>query len=171
MMRSLNEVQGMVHKAARGAGVPLGHCEDISAAMPDFIALGGDMSALVAALNDPHEPWVDGHGSAIMAGPTAIDLARAGQGAQRINGADLPLLLHALVSMANRFGAGLICDVQGDCVVIAVGQGPSVDLPAGPVDIDSGAWAGLAALAALTLVPETDTSRSAGAGAGLTDND
>mgnify|MGYP003671875603 FL=1 len=170
MMRSLNEVQGMVLKAARGAGVPLGHCEDISAAMPDYIALGGDMSALVAALQRPHEPWTDSGGT-VMAGPTAIDLARAGQGAQRINRADLPLLLLALVSRANRFGAGLICDVQGDCVVIAAGQGASVDLPAGPVDIDGGAWAGLAALAALTLVPETETSRAAGAGAGLTDND
>ncbi|WP_377507928.1 DUF3726 domain-containing protein [Octadecabacter sp. R77987] len=171
MMRSLNEVQGLVLKAARGAGVPLGHAEDIAAAMPDYIALGGDMGALAAALDCPHTAWTDGHGCAVMAGPTAIDLVRAGQGEQRINGADLPLLFVGLVSMANRFGAGLACDVQDDCVVIAVGQGATVTLAIGPVTVEGAAWAALMKLAARTFVPETETSRAAGAGAGLTDND
>ncbi len=171
MMRSHNEVQGMVLKAARGAGVPLGHCEDLAAAMPDYIALGGDMGALVVALNRPHQPWTNGHGCAVMAAPTAIDLVRADHGEQRIKRADLPLLVLALVSMANRFGGGLACDVQGDCVAIGTGPGVSVVVPGGAVDVDGLAWAGLTKLAALTFVPETDASRAAGAGAGLSDND
>ena len=37
MKRSINEIQSMVLKAARGAGVPLGLCEDLSRAVPFLI--------------------------------------------------------------------------------------------------------------------------------------
>ena len=51
-------------------------------------------------------------------------------------------------------------------------QGLSISqIPLGGVEVNIETWSELAALAARTYVPESNASRAAGAGAGLTDND
>ena len=62
------------------------------------------------------------------------------------------------------------CDVVVRCYEDKQGLSPT-PMPLGGVEVNNETWSELVALAAKTYVPESNASRAAGAGAGLTDND
>ncbi len=52
-MWSLNEVAGMVQKAARGAGIPVGQAEDLGQVAAFLAGTGDSIAPVTAALQDP----------------------------------------------------------------------------------------------------------------------
>lgn len=149
-MRSANEISGLVLKAARGAGMPLGCAEELARAAP-HLAHSGDLPLVAELLNTPCTPPeligdVLSGGHAVLRAASLLDLEAAGRKAQAE-----PALPAAL-----------------DSAMRAVRQGKAV---AGPFAVGAELLARLEPLAAKTFVPETEASRLAGAGAGLTDND
>ena len=178
MMRALNEIGGMVLKAGRGAGVPLGHCEDLSraaiylaatdAAAFDCVprSLVGPFPAADVLITG--DTAVVQNARAVMAGPVAVDCLRAGLATVRLEQIDEPMVIFALcaamgVGVTHRFDAGDL--------ILAPDATTPAPAPVGPVTIAQAAWDVLNDLAARTYVPATEASRLAGAGAGLTDND
>ena len=179
MIRSLNEIGGMVMKAARGAGVPLGHCEDMALAA-EYLAATDPvrLDCIEQALAGRHAPvavvWTDttlriDAARAAMAGPVAVDALRAGYDVVVLKDVDAPRLVLAL------FAGQRVCinhSFAGTDLIISRNDGPPPAIPmAAAVTVSGHLWAYLGDLAALTFVPATDASRLAGAGAGLTDND
>lgn len=178
-MRSQNEVCGMVIKAARGAGVPLGHCEDLALAAGYLAATDPvRLACLTEALTGPHavvladwSPQVVQitDARAVMAGPVAVDALRAGASTVELQNIDAPRLVIALCAAQNmcvdhRF--------EGADLIIKLGDGPAPVPPtASAITVSGQLWTYLSDLAARTYVPASDASRLAGAGAGLTDND
>lgn len=162
MIRSRNEIGGMVHKAARGAGWPLGLAEDVAAAM-DFCA--DPVPALRA---------IAGHlaqGPAEVLGTiTTLDALQAGL----IGQADLPNdpILQALAQMRSHTAAAVTLDHPHQMLRLHSPPAAEPAKPAtGAVEVDDDLWSMLASFAAKTFVPATEASRIAGAGAGLSDND
>ena len=74
-MLALNEVGGMVEKAARGAGIPLGQAEDLGRTAIYLASTGGDVSAVTRALQEEHTT-VDMNWSSdtvlVTSGPVAL---------------------------------------------------------------------------------------------------
>ncbi|MGH1576402.1 DUF3726 domain-containing protein [Planktotalea sp.] len=146
-MRSSNEISGMVLKAARGAGMTLGCAEEFARAAP-YLASLGKLEVALDLLNEPFEmpAFQEGllsGGHPVLAVICLSDLQAAG----------LDVRLEAKISAT-------LCDALSQRSV-----------PVGPFEVDPEVWDGLALLAARILVPETEQSRLAGAGAGLSDND
>ncbi|MCC5974755.1 MAG: DUF3726 domain-containing protein [Rubellimicrobium sp.] len=180
--RSLNEIEALVLKAARGAGLPLGHAEDIAAAAPLLAAAApGDLDQLVAALAPPHDPVTLPEADPIllhapriaMAGPLILDRLMAEGGSACLRTPDAPALMIALARAAAP--AGQIA-TRTDGTYLHLTMTPDQPPPgpptlAGPVPVPPRIWASLESLAARTLVPESEASRRSGAGAGLSDND
>lgn len=173
LMRALNEVEGMVQKAARGAGFPQGQAEDLGRVAAYLASTSGDVrsvtDALQEAITEVEVSWnaetvVVKNGPAIIVAPIVRDAMRVG---------------HATVTLAKTAHAPLVsaflaadgiaqtwngCDVsRSDTTVLR----PTC----GAVTIPDADWTAWSAFAARTYVPETTASRLAGAGAGLTDND
>lgn len=144
MKRTINEIQGMVLKAARGAGVPLGIAEDLSACVP-FALTENALSDIADILNQSDF-------ASLITDIAIIDAQICGT-----HGSDVPHM------PARLFRA--LCAFRG---METHGNAAS-----GPQSVSETQWAQLAALAALTLVPATEASRTsgAGAGAGISDND
>jgi hypothetical protein len=180
MRRSVNEIQVLVLKAARGAGVPLANAEDLANAVagsihtrPDVLreVLGTLRGPLVAA------SLTDGttlNGSFALTGPAAIDLLLAGENAVTIKPAPPGNLLAALVKDANRtHGVSLVISKAPSTATLefSMSDAPPSKRPTGPVDVEDDIWSRLSALAAKTYVPASVASRSLGAGANLDDND
>lgn len=179
MMRSLNEIGGMVMKAARGAGIPLGHCDDMALAA-EYLAATDPvrLDCIEVALAGPHSPviavWTDttlqiDAARAAMAGPVAVDALRAGYDAVVLKDVDAPRLVLALFA-----GQGVCVShsFTGADLTVRCDDGPPAVPPmAAAVTVSGHLWTYLGGLAARTYVPATDASRLAGAGAGLTDND
>jgi|UPI0005951F6B hypothetical protein len=164
MIRSMSEVSGLVLKAARGAGLPLGHAEDLAAATADLTAVEMGLTQLLTALNRAQV-------GCAYAAPCAIDRVTAGLGSAVVKAPKCPLVWDALVTHAARSGLNVSITWSGaDATLVDTAQ-PASPRPRGPVDIDDTLWAALSTLAAKTYVPATEASRLAGAGAGLTDND
>ncbi len=155
MNLSLSEFQALVRKAFRGAGYPWGLAEDGAAAARTLAECGEDAGAAVARLLDavegrelaelmPDDNWVAPGGTAcpICVGACLRDLG-------------LP-------------------DVELGPVFE-----PTLLLPEAPrpedrhdrVDLDPATLDTLEGWAHNTYAPDTEASRIAGAGAGLTDND
>jgi len=128
--RSVAEVQALVQKAARGAGLPLGTAEELYQAVPYALSLGV-LPALVSQLKDLRELSAD------------VDDAQA-------EGRDVQGLMQAMLAARG-----------------AVDVTPAK----GPQELDQSDLETLERWAAKTFVPESEASRQAGAGAGLTDND
>lgn len=146
-MRSANEISGLVLKAARGAGMALGCAEELAHAAPS-LARDGVFDMIVDLLEGPFEPPVLKEGALIGGHPVLaiaawIDLRAAGRD-PTLEHSVSPFLINAMRSEA---------------------------FPVGPHDVSEQTWERLQAYAERTFVPETDASRLAGAGAGLTDND
>ena len=56
MMRALNEVGAIVHKAALGAGIPVGQADDLARTAVHMAGHGEDLKPIVDALTEPQEP-------------------------------------------------------------------------------------------------------------------
>lgn len=155
MNLSLSEFQALVRKAFRGAGYPWGLAEDGAAAARTLAERGEDAGAAVARLLDavedrdladlmPDENWTAAGGPAC------------------------PVCVGACLS-----------DAGNPDVELGPVLEPSLLLPEPPapmdrhdrVDLDPESLATLEAWAHHTYAPDTEASRIAGAGAGLTDND
>ncbi len=171
-MLSLNEVQSTVLKAARGAGLPLGQAEDLARVASYLMGIRGEAAVITRALQEPvtevQARWQDSHvtlsGSAAMIAPVICDAFRMGYDSVTFAKADHSAYIGAAMAVQ---GVPLWwegCTIRrGDSEVLPAKPGP-VTVPAQDWDV----WMGLAAK---TYVPESETSRSTGAGAGLTDND
>ena len=174
------EVWALVVKATRGAGVPVGQAEDLATAM--VIAPPEAWAEIRDALDDPLRLEVAQDGDqlifpaarAVMDGPSAIDAAVIGQEVY-LGNLDAPIIFVMLCQVAERAaGCGfeyLFDDDGGLLLRLAMGAGPERELPTGPIDVPEEIIGFLHVLAAKTYVPESEASRIAGAGAGLTDND
>ncbi|MEP5151561.1 DUF3726 domain-containing protein [Planktotalea sp.] len=146
-MRSSNEISGMVLKAARGAGMPLGCAEDLARIAP-LLAKDNTLSLIVGLLKVPLDRPVLEEGSLRRGHP----------------------VLTAIASL-DLAAAGIEARVEDEIDASLAQMMQQVEIPAGPFEVDTAVWDRLNAFAAKMLVPETEASRLAGAGAGLTDND
>lgn len=141
--------------------------------------------------------WRIAQAPVLGAGPTALDLAEAGPAPVRVQLAavDAPACLLALTlaralrqgglwevwsgaQAASHIGAGAVRlgevpEPGAPMVLERRGDAPPLrpSRPPAGIAADPALWKALRALAAKTLVPATDASRRAGAGAGLTDSD
>lgn len=177
---SLNEVESLAAKAARGAGLAWGLADDVGRAARRLAAAGLPWAEAVLRL-----PLDDG---AARIGARLADEPPA-DGATVEAVAD-PLLL---IAMAAQDPSPRRFEWAGRCVV---SDGGHLSVRAVPADatgpaaltirtatasdlgprltrcrLDEAAHAALERLGAATYVPASDRSRTAGAGAGLTDND
>ena len=172
-MWALSEVAAMVQKAARGAGIPLGQAEDLGRTARFLAGTGADVSVISAALQEPASAvdvvWSPDRievtaGSAALIAPIVRDAFAMGCAeAALANVAHVPLVLGTLAQ------AGVSAQAEG--LLVRQCDTPLPALRHEAVDIPDADWALWADLAARTYVPESDASRAAGAGAGLTDND
>lgn len=171
-MLSLNEVGATALKAARGAGIPLGQAEDLAQVAAYLMGIRGDAGVITVALQEPvvaaSAMWKTDHvsvsGSAAMVAPVICDAFRMGYARATFDAWHHSAYIGAALAVA---GVPLWWEGRtirrGDSEILPVKPGP-VAVPARDWDI----WL---ALAARTYVPESEISRRAGAGAGLTDND
>ncbi len=155
---SANEIEALVLKAARGGGLPLGLAEDLAAAVAYL-----DLAALRVC------PCDSGAAAAI---PTALDRVAAGEGAQTVV-ADHDMIEAYVASIEQQTGRTLIREKTdaGGVFVAFTPEAPAFCATRGRRAVPQALLDHLTEMAAKTLVPETECSRIAGAGAGLTDND
>jgi hypothetical protein len=169
MNMSSNELQMAVLKACRGIGLPVAQAQDVAAA----IAISPwALKQLLSHLAQPTTParfefsaGVDAQNACILRDfSTCADAARLGVS---------PVVLRELslcdVIEAMALYRGVSATVHAGGVLLTAEERP-VPVPS-RCDVDPMDWQVLGKYAALTYVPETDASRLAGAGAGLTDND
>ena len=156
---SANEIEGLVLKAARGGGMPTGLGEDLAAASA-FLDL------------DRLTQCPCSGGAAIAALPSAIDLVIAGQGPQTVV-ADHTLIEAYVAAFECQVGQTVIwTETDNGGVIERIDPtAPQEKPPLGRRQIPDALLAHLKDMGTKMLVPETDESRLAGAGAGLTDND
>lgn len=155
--RSANEIEALVLKAARGGGVPLGHAEDLAAASGYL-----DLDALTVC------PCKEGDGALEI--PRAIDSVLAGIGPQMVV-AQGGVVAAYCAAVTAQTGEPLDWAETPDGIVIERSEKGDLPKPLGRRVIPQALADHLAEMAAKTLVPESEASRQAGAGAGLTDND
>lgn len=157
---SSNEVEMLILKAARGGGMALGYAEDLAATAPflDLDSLGGCPCAREV--------------SGVARVQTALDLVLAGEVPQTIE-ADGALISAMVTAAQIAWQKRLIwCATATGAVFERFEEGPfEVPEPQGRRALPPTLEGHLRDMAAKLLVPETEASRSAGAGAGLTDND
>ena len=179
MIVNRTEVEALALKAARGAGVPLGHAEDFARAVGFLLATSPDRSSEVAGgLLGPHEPVqcrIDGQLLRIattrvaLAAPVIIDALLTDFSSIVAQNVDAPTLLEAALAVAM-----LDREVQitwrwdgGTCTVARGAlQRPIVQPVSCQVEVAAACWDNLKALAEATFVPDTLQSRLHGAGGG-----
>ncbi|EBA10761.1 DUF3726 domain-containing protein [Roseobacter sp. CCS2] len=172
-MWALNEVEGLVKKAARGAGFPVGQAEDLGRVAAFLAGTGGSIAPVTAALQEPisgvdvrwdNDQVTVVQGPAALIGPIIRDAFAMG-----CKTAVLAKLAHTPLVGAFLAQSGVAQKWDGKTVM------PSDTTVLTPtckaVAIPDADWQIWLDLAAKTYVPETAASRLAGAGAGLTDND
>jgi len=156
---SANEVEALVLKAGRGGGLALGYAEDLSAATAYL-----DLAALTQC------PC---HAGAAQALPAALDLVAAGEGPQTVT-ADAALIA-AYVAVAQQQYGRLTWNptpTGAEFIAFDANTAPtSTPERMGRRVLSPDLLAHLTDLYQKILVPETEASRAAGAGAGLNDND
>lgn len=172
-MLALNEIGGMVQKAARGAGIPLGQAEDLGRVAVYMAGTGGSISAVTSALKE-NPATVDirwnsdavavSSGHAALVGPIIRDAFAMGY-----DTAVLADLNHAPLVGAFLAESGVA--LRWDGCVLTRSDTSVLEIRCKPVKIPAVDWAIWGDYAAKTYVPETEASRLGGAGAGLTDND
>ncbi len=173
MMRALSEVGAIVHKAALGAGIPVGQADDLARTAVHMAGHREALKPIVDALIEPQEAvdvaWgsdrlVIKAGHAAMTAPIVKDGFATGVRKVRLC---RPSHLSLVIAMLAEAGV----QVQADGTLIEKIGFATPDPVMGPVDVPAEIWNAFATLAAKTYVPASDTSRAGGAGAGLTDND
>lgn len=173
LIRSVNELGAQVQKAARGAGLPVGHAQDMGHLAVHMGINGKPLAVMLTALQAPLTPlavvWMDDaitfeQGHPVLIALAARDAFEAGTRQAHFQEDQQMQLVGPLLA-----SAGIKTTINHRSITVT---GTQFDEPAkGPVDIDNDIWDGFAALAAKTYVPATDASRLAGAGASLSDND
>jgi len=172
-MWALNEIAGLVQKAARGAGIPVGQAEDLGRVAVFLAGSGGSIAPVTAALLEPISTvdvrWQDGsvevvQGPAALIGPIVSDAFAMGY-----TSAVLADTAHAALISAFLARSGVAPKWAGNTVTAS--DTTILRPTCKPVAIPQDDWQIWQDLAAKTYVPETEASRSSGAGAGLTDND
>lgn len=162
MKLSVNEVTTLAAKAARGVGAPPAQADDFGRAAAQHLGAGRALEDLRSALdNVPNGP--------IILFPLALlalaERAEDGRAQGWVDALNLPELLHSYVEV---MGCAAFCD--GRKVTLDL-NAPAPRRPAHRIEIPEALAADWSALAARLLVPETEASRTRGAGAGITDND
>ncbi len=165
MSWSANEVQALATKAARGGGAPAGQAATFGRASVCHLIGGGAPDDLTDALNAlPDGPILDL--------PLALAVLLEQAANDKVKGhipCQTPLLAQSYVKtmpfahQTKMTGAGVDVVFQLDTPAPR-GALKRLDVPQDLVTL-------MTTLAARTFVPESDASRLAGAGAGLTDND
>jgi len=155
---SANEIEALVLKAARGGGCPVGLAEDLA------------IAAAYVDLNILNE--CPCHSGAVAQVPAALDRALAHGDPQMVR-AD-PALVAGYVAAWNAVGTQAVVmreHEDGALLEVADDTPPEVYPALGRRHLRPDLLTHLRDMAAKILVPETEHSRAAGAGAGLTDND
>ncbi|MDA8821928.1 hypothetical protein N9N45_06510 [Planktomarina temperata] len=169
MIVSSNELQMLVLKACRGVGVPMGQAQEVAVALAESPqALGALLPHLALPMKSAKFDFFDGltvQGAALLRDFSACaDAAALGVKPVRLCGLAACDLAHALAR-----SRGLSIAAEGADVVFTEQEAVRPQVSRGAVVPEI--WQQVASFAALTYVPETDASRLAGAGAGLSDND
>ena len=169
MIVSSNELQMLVLKACRGVGVPMGQAQEVAVALAESPqALGALLPHLALPMKSAKFDFSDGltvQGAALPRDFSACaDAAALGVKPVRLCGLAACDLAHALAR-----SRGLSIAAEGADVVFTEQEAVRPQVSRGAVVPEI--WQQVASFAALTYVPETDASRLAGAGAGLSDND
>lgn len=153
---SLNEIEGLLTKAARGAGAPPAQAAAFGKAGALFLANRGNVDVLNAALSD----MLNG---VILEYPAKLQKClAAGGGVLAATPTELLSCYAQILSFrVTTVQAGLHIDMEHCEKARAPNR----------ISLDANVLAPWRALAAKTLVPDTDQSRQSGAGAGLEDND
>ncbi|MCR9254617.1 MAG: DUF3726 domain-containing protein [Alphaproteobacteria bacterium] len=198
MHRSLNEIEKTLIKAGVGLGWPLGLAEETASAATWLVSQGRD--GVAAALNALRAEfskataertahgWQIDPGPVVATGPTALDLLELASPIH-LGHVDQPLLLAGLAAMrAPATGSIEILGQSGTPLFVcrdglegtAPHPGPirlapcphqSSHTAGRGIAVDERHWSEAERLAALTYVPASDASRTAGAGAGAIDNE
>ena len=169
MIVSSNELQMLVLKACRGVGVPMGQAQEVAVALAESPqALGALLPHLALPMKPAKFDFSDGltvQDAALLRDFSACaDAAALGVKPVRLCGLAACDLAHALAH-----SRGLSIAAEGADVVFTEAEAVRPQVSRGAVVPEI--WQQVASFAALTYVPETDASRLAGAGAGLSDND
>lgn len=170
MTYSVNEVEMLILKACRGAGVPLAQAQDVASCAAQSSAC---LQAVITLLNCPApSPNVSGeigltfHAVHMLRDlPLAVDAVLAGVTPVVLLGVDFCDFSQAYCETHD---IEAVCDAAG--ISLTRGSDGSA-LPAHRPAVTAEVWRQLDEFACKTYVPETEASRLAGAGAGLTDND
>lgn len=159
-------------------------------------ALDGELAPTLAR-SDDGSAWVAERARVAVDARVGLDLIAAGAAPGGITylAPDVPLVLVGAAAVTSREQGGafvLRWDNSTSCVVsggtvrgeivtaaasvhVALAEADDADgpaiVPVDQIEVDAAQWERVSALAARTYVPSTEASRTAGAGAGLTDND
>ncbi|AKS46924.1 Protein of unknown function [Octadecabacter temperatus] len=157
--KSANEIEALVLKAARGGGLPLGLAEDLAMAAAYL-----DLDKLTACPCS--------NGGAAFAIPQALDAVTASNGPVTVE-ADAALIAAYATRAEVHYGKTLVWDATSNGATFhRFEERATADhAPLGRRIIPPDLSTHLHDLAVKTHVPETESSRAGGAGAGLTDND
>jgi hypothetical protein len=157
--KSANEIEALVLKAARGGGLQLGLAEDLAMATA-FLDL--DQLEICPCHKD---------GAATVI-PTALDLVAAGGGPQSVV-ADHATIDAYIALVEHHTHQTLVWEATPTGAVFQRFEAtkPVVHAAKGRRVLSAALSDHLTDMASKILVPETETSRIGGAGAGLTDND
>lgn len=189
MILSLNEVEALARKAARGAGLPWGVAEEAGMATRWLCAHGVDGAAALAAVLRGDRAGPSGLDAGIKLADRAMTVL---QQPHRIADVTCPALVLPFAAAVARRGGGNVSVAIGPVTAVTDGTDLSLsgDIPdyadiavmpggeLGPLCPRVGRAAPsddvrnyLEDWARRTYAPATEESRRMGAGAGLTDND
>ena len=166
---SSNQLKTAVLKACLGIGLPVAQAQQVAAAIAAYpLALNKLLIHLAEPISDATFDFSFGLNvrNAYLLRDFSVCVDAVGQGA-------LPVILKGAhncdvtQALAQYHGVSVVRH-NGDLHVTR--HHHQLQNP-GRCKVDLGDWQSLGEYAALTYVPETDASRRAGAGAGLTDND
>ncbi len=163
MTRSANEVMVLAAKAARGAGAPPEQAGDFGRAVLRHLHAGRAWRDLAKALGDlPGGPIMD----------LPVALAQVLEGDAACGQVNASAWLSLAQSYAEALPYAVTVDLTEDQLKITVDlTRPAAKSPLGRFVLPQQLFDQMNRLAVRILVPESDTSRQSGAGAGLTDND
>ena len=164
MIVNRNEVEALALKAARGAGAPPAQAAAFGRAARHHLAADRGEAALATALDALP-------GGAILDLPLALTrlMESASRGQARGTLPGDPALARSYAE-ALAFGCDTAPSAGGVSVTIDLAA-PAAPVPPLRLALSTAFFDRLTDLATRTMVPETEASRQAGAGAGLTDND